>query len=212
MPDVRSTDGIQETKQRAHDWAQTRPEWGLAGNASFLIGPNRLREDVDLEGRAFLHSYDWTTDSDGSALESIFTGPLVVCQWINHQYYFSAIDNRIYGSGSKITHNPVGNFGVLQGNGGDLMGGLPLQSLKRTDTELQHEPLRLMVVVHSPANRVRTILDENESVNQLIRNNWIELEIIDPKKNNELVRIQEGTRCGKRTQDSQREQTKEAVT
>ncbi|MFB6347034.1 MAG: DUF2309 domain-containing protein [bacterium] len=189
MPTIDVQNSQDETKLRASDWAQTRPEWGLAKNASFIVGPNRLRENVDLDGRAFLHTYDWTTDPDGSALESIFTGPVVVCQWINHQYYFSAIDNGLYGSGSKITHNPVGNFGVLQGNGGDLMTGLPLQSLMKTDTEFQHEPLRILTLVHAPLERVQTILDKHQSIKQLVQNDWIGLSVIDPTQDNELIRI-----------------------
>jgi len=31
-------------------------------------------------------------------------------------------DTAVYGSGSKVTHNPVGNVGVYQGNGGDREG------------------------------------------------------------------------------------------
>jgi len=46
---------------------------------------------------------------------------MVVTQWINTQYYFATVDNAVYGSGSKVTHNPVGNVGVYQGNDGDLM-------------------------------------------------------------------------------------------
>lgn len=192
MPAVETSDGVQEVTERARDWAQTRPEWGLAGNASFIIGPNRLRKNADLEGRAFLHSYDWEQDPDGTALENIFTGPVVVCQWINHQYYFSAIDNRVYGSGSKITHNPVGNFGVLQGNGGDLMGGLPLQSLMKSDSELQHAPLRILTVVHAPLDRVRNILEAHPSVARLVENNWIHLTVLDPTKNNERFSLDDG--------------------
>jgi len=113
--------GVRETERRAADWAETRPEWGLAGNAAFVIGPRELTDGLDLDGRSFLHSYDWTTDPDGDALEAVVAGPMVVTQWINTQYYFATVDNAAYGSGSKVTHNPVGNVGVYQGNGGDLM-------------------------------------------------------------------------------------------
>jgi uncharacterized protein YbcC (UPF0753/DUF2309 family) len=188
MPGGNPDQSCADTRTRAGDWAQTRPEWGLAGNASFLIGPNALREEVDLQGRAFLHSYDWKQDENGSALEQIICGPLVVCQWINHQYYFSTVDNGIYGSGSKITHNPVGNFGVLQGNGGDLMGGLPLQSLMKTDTEFQHEPLRITNLIHAPLDRVRQILRDHEHVRDLVENDWIDLMVIDPERDNDVIR------------------------
>ncbi|WP_226021456.1 DUF2309 domain-containing protein [Halomicrobium salinisoli] len=183
-------DGVRETERRAADWAETRPEWGLAGNASFVIGPRELTEDRDLDGRAFLHSYDWSTDPDGDALEAIMTGPLVVTQWINNQYYFATVDNAVYGSGSKVTQNPVGNVGVYQGNGGDVMTGLPLQSLKVDDDQPYHQPLRLTAVIHAPVDRVEEILQRHEEVAQLIDNGWLHLTVVDPEQDNEPVHYQ----------------------
>ncbi|WP_340101336.1 DUF2309 domain-containing protein [Salinibaculum salinum] len=175
-----ATSGISETERRAADWAETRPEWGLAGNAGFVVGPRELTSDLDLDGRAFLHSYDWSTDPDGDALEAILTGPMVVTQWINNQYYFSTVDNAVYGSGSKVTHNPVGNIGVYQGNGGDLMTGLPLQSLMVADDEPYHQPLRLSTVIHAPVERVNAILADHEELANLLDNNWLSAAVVDP--------------------------------
>lgn len=42
------------------------------------------------------------TDLDGRV---ILTGPQVVAQWSNMEHYFSAVDNEVYGSDSKIYHN-----------------------------------------------------------------------------------------------------------
>ncbi|WP_332899523.1 DUF2309 domain-containing protein [Haladaptatus sp. CMSO5] len=175
--------GIRETERRAADWAETRPEWGLAGNAAFVIGPRALTENLDLDGRSFLHSYDWSTDSDGEALEAIMTGPMVVTQWINAQYYFSTVDNAVYGSGSKVTQNPVGNIGVYQGNGGDLMTGLPFQSLMADDDEPYHQPLRLSTVIHAPVERVTGVLANHEKLTELLDNNWLSLTVVDPTQN-----------------------------
>ncbi|WP_136716238.1 DUF2309 domain-containing protein [Halorientalis salina] len=172
--------GVSETERRAADWAETRPEWGLAGNAGFVIGPRELTSDLDLDGRAFLHSYDWSTDPDGDALEAILTGPLVVTQWINSQYYFSTVDNAVYGSGSKVTHNPIGNVGVYQGNGGDLMTGLPHQSLMAADDEPYHQPLRLSTVLHAPVERVTDVLADHEGLTELLDNDWLSLTVVDP--------------------------------
>jgi hypothetical protein len=177
-----SGSSIRETERRAADWAETRPEWGLAGNAGFVIGPRSLTEGLDLDGRSFLHSYDWRTDPDGVALETIMTGPLIVTQWINAQYYFATVDNAVYGSGSKVTHNPVGNVGVYQGNGGDLMTGLPLQSLVSADDEPYHQPLRLSAVIHAPIERVTGILAEHEGLAGLLDNDWLSLTVVDPQR------------------------------
>ncbi|RZH69096.1 DUF2309 domain-containing protein [Natrinema altunense] len=180
---------VDEVERKAADWAETRPEWGLAGNASFVIGPRELTADRDLDGRAFLHSYEWTTDPDGDALEAILTGPLVVTQWINNQYYFATVDTGVYGSGSKVTQNPVGNVGVVQGNGGDLLTGLPLQSLKRDDERPFHQPLRLTAVIHAPVERVTEILRDHEDVRVLLDNGWIgDLTVVDPERGNEPFR------------------------
>ena len=172
--------GVRETERRAADWAETRPEWGLAGNAGFIVGPRELTSDLDLDGRAYLHSYDWSTDPDGDALEAILTGPMVVTQWINAQYYFSTVDNSVYGSGSKVTHNPVGNVGVYQGNGGDLMTGLPLQSLMAAADEPYHQPLRLSTVVHAPVERVTDVLADHGELTELLDNDWLSLTVVDP--------------------------------
>ncbi|MFB6179852.1 MAG: DUF2309 domain-containing protein [Halorientalis sp.] len=174
--------GVRNTERRAADWAETRPEWGLAGNAGFVIGSRELTDDLDLDGRSFLHSYDWSTDESGDALEAIMTGPMVVTQWINTQYYFATVDNAVYGSGSKITHNPVGNVGVYQGNGGDLMTGLPLQSLMAADDDPYHQPLRLSTVIHAPVERVTDILRSHDDLATLLDNGWLSLTVVDPEQ------------------------------
>ncbi|WP_410765250.1 DUF2309 domain-containing protein [Haloferax sp. DFSO60] len=177
-----SSPGTREAERRAADWAETRPEWGLAGNAGFVVGPRSLTEDVNLDGRSFLHSYDWQKDESGDALAAIVGGPLVVTQWINSQYYFSTVDNAVYGSGSKVTQNPVGNVGVYQGNGGDLMTGLPLQSLMASDDVPYHQPLRLSTVIHAPVERVTDILEVNADVTDLLDNGWLSLTVVDPTR------------------------------
>ncbi|ELZ91626.1 hypothetical protein C440_14969 [Haloferax mucosum ATCC BAA-1512] len=178
-----SSPGTREVERRAADWAETRPEWGLAGNAGFVVGPRSLTQGFDLDGRSFLHSYDWRDDESGEALAAIVSGPMVVTQWINMQYYFSTVDNAVYGSGSKITHNPVGNVGVYQGNGGDLMTGLPLQSVMAADDDPYHQPLRLSVVIHAPVERVTSVLAENAAVTELLDNGWLSLTVVDPTQN-----------------------------
>jgi len=177
----KSDSGIcKKVETRAKDWAQVRPEWGLARNAAFIVGNRRITKGLDLEGRTFLHSYNWQDDKDGTALEIILTAPMVVAQWINSQYYFSTVDNNKYGSGSKVTHNVTGKIGVMQGNGSDLMTGLPLQSLMRDDNTLYHEPLRLMCVVHAPMERVSMLIERNEILQTLFNGDWVALTVIDP--------------------------------
>lgn len=166
--------------QRASDWAQVRPEWGLAGNAAFIVGPRSLTKDIDLKGRCFLHSYDWSQDREGQSLTAILTAPMVVGQWINAQYLFSTLDNVAYGGGSKITKNISGKIGIMQGNASDLMTGLPLQSVNSSDQQAYHQPARLLTVVYAPADMVKTIVDRQQILQKLIGNEWVSLVCIDP--------------------------------
>lgn len=164
----------------AMHWGEVRPEWGLAGNAAFIVGPRALTRDIDLEGRAFLHSYDWQADTDGTMLTTILTAPMVVAQWINCQYLFSTIDNDRYGSGDKVTQNVVGGIGVLQGNGGDLKVGLPRQSLFTDDGTPFHVPQRLLTVVLAPFAQVERVVESNDILGRLFGNGWVTLVVIDP--------------------------------
>ena len=113
-----------------------------------------MTEKISLEGRCFLHSYNWKEDEEEKTLEAILTAPLIVAQWINTQYFFSTLDNSIYGSGSKITDNIVGKMGVMQGNGSDLMHGLPLQSVYASDNQPYHDLQRLQIVCLAPIDRI----------------------------------------------------------
>lgn len=158
--------------RRSRDWSEVRPEWGLAGNAAFIIAPRSRTAGLDLGGRTFLHSYEHAQDPDLKVLELILTAPMVVTSWINLQYYASAVDNRAFGSGNKAIHNVTGQLGVLLGNGGDLMTGLPWQSVS-DGRRLQHEPLRLTVLVEAPRSAVQTILDRHAGVRDLVSNGWV---------------------------------------
>lgn len=159
---------------RARDWSEVRPEWGLAGCAAFIAAPRERTRGVDLGGRTFLHSYVYEQDSDGAILELIMTAPLVVASWINLQYYGSTVDNRAFGSGDKTLHNVVGGLGVLEGNAGDLRGGLPLQSVHDGDKPF-HEPLRLAAMIEAPIDAIETVLQKHAGVRDLFDNSWLRL-------------------------------------
>jgi uncharacterized protein len=181
---------VAHAQKKANDWGETRPEWGLAKNAGFIVGPRPLTKNHNLDGRCFLNSYNWETDTSGAALEGIMQGPMVVTQWINNHYYFSTVDNEVFGGGSKITHNITGKFGVVQGNGGDIKMGLPLQSLKKTDKEMYHQPLRLSLLIQAPVERVTDILSRNEHLKTLLDNEWIYLMVMNPLKENKIYHYQ----------------------
>ncbi len=183
---------VSTAERKANDWGETRPEWGLAKNAGFIVAPRNLTKNINLNSRCFLHSYDWKQDLEGAALEGIMQGPMVVTQWINNHYYFSTVDNNTFGGGSKITHNITGKFGVVQGNGGDLKMGLPLQSVSATDSEMYHQPLRLSVLINAPLSVITGILSRNENLKALLDNEWIYLMVMDGEDDNQIKTYQKG--------------------
>jgi uncharacterized protein YbcC (UPF0753/DUF2309 family) len=164
---------------RTMDWANTRPEWGLASNAAFIIGRRSLTRGLSLRGRAFLHSYNPDHDPEGAILEKIMTAPLVVGQWINMEHYFSAVDPWFWGSGSKIIHNVVSGVGVMLGSQSDLQTGLPLQTVN-DGPEHFHEPLRLLTVLEAPTERISKVIGKHAILQQLLHNQWLNLVAIDP--------------------------------
>ena len=170
------------TALRAQDWAQVRPEWGLARNAAFIVAPRSLTKHINLEGRSFLHSYEWEKDQDGASLTTILTAPMVVAQWINAQYLFATLDNVAFGGGSKVTKNITGKIGIMQGNASDLMHGLPLQSVFKSDEEAYHKPMRLTVIVYAPKAHIDPIIKQHAILQKLFGNGWVCLICHDPNE------------------------------
>lgn len=173
-------------KRHALDWTQVRPEWGLSKNAAFVIGRRALTRHLDLDGRVFLHSYDYRLDPKGRLLETILTGPLIVAQWINLEHFFSVVDNEAFGSGSKVYHNIVGRFGVVTGNLSDLRTGLPAQTMLRGD-QPYHQPMRLITLIEAPLALVEDQLARLYKPRELVRQGWIRLVVLDPETNQAQV-------------------------
>jgi len=177
--DLTNTERIDaEIIGRSTDWAQVRPEWGLAGCQAFIAAPRSRTQGLDLGGRSFLHSYDWRQDDGFGVLELIMTAPMVVASWISLQYYASTVENRLFGSGNKTLHNVVGRIGVLEGNAGDLRTGLPWQSV-HDGKRLQHDPLRLNVIIDAPIDAMNDVLSAHTSVRELCDNGWLQLLAMD---------------------------------
>lgn len=166
---------------RASDWAEMRPEWGLAGCAAFIAAPRSTTVGRDLKGRAFLHTYNWRVDDGFATLELILTAPVVVASWISLQYYGSTVAPHEFGAGNKLIHNVVGGIGVVQGNGGQLRTGLPWQAVHDGKT-LAHDPLRLSVMVEAPPEAITEVLRKHDAVRQLFDNGWLHLFALDGGK------------------------------
>ena len=174
------SEGEADVANRATDWAEVRPEWALAGCKAFIAAPRSRTAGRKLDGRAFLHDYDWTQDSENGfgVLELIMTAPVVVASWISLQYYGSTVAPQTLGSGDKLLHNVVGGIGVFEGNGGNLRAGLPWQSVHDGE-DFVHEPVRLTVCIEAPIEAMTDILERHEDVRNLFDNHWLHLLAMD---------------------------------
>lgn len=172
--------GERDIARRARDWAEVRPEWALAGCKAFIAAPRHRTSGRALEGRTFLHDYDWRQDEVNGfpVLELIMTAPVVVASWISLQYYGSTVAPQTFGAGNKLLHNVVGGIGVLEGNGGNLRAGLSWQSVHDGE-KLVHEPLRLSVCIEAPVEALTAILEKHPEVCALFDNRWLHLFAMD---------------------------------
>jgi uncharacterized protein YbcC (UPF0753/DUF2309 family) len=164
--------------RRSRDWAETRPEWGLAGCSAFIAAPRARTAGKSLDGRAFLHDYDWQQDMNFSVLELILTAPVVVASWISLQYYGSTVAPEIFGGGNKLLHNVTGGIGVVEGHAGLLRAGLPWQSV-HDGMRYIHDPLRLSVCIEAPRDAMTDILRRHATLRALFDNVWLHLFALD---------------------------------
>lgn len=162
---------------RAASPDQVRAELGHQGCALAFIGPRRLSQGIFWDRRSFLISYDPAKDPDGTWLEAQLQGNGVVGVGIQMDYYFSRLQNGLFGSGSKVTHNVNGLFGVFEGGSGDLRTGLAQQMVEL------HEPMRLLVVVEAELETVGAIHQRHSYLRQLLDNAWVFLAVKPPQRN-----------------------------
>ena len=126
-------------------------------------------------------SYDCTQDPDGRILEGILLAIGPVGAGINLEYYFSTVNNERFGCGTKVPHNVVGLFAVMEGTSSDLRTGLPRQMIEI------HEAMRLQLLVEAKPRILEEIYARQESLRELIAGNWLYLSIIDPDDG--LIRV-----------------------
>ena len=153
-------------------WWQPFPEFGLAGNVGAIIAPRALTANVDLGGKYFLHDYDVTTDSDGSKLANILTGPGTVMQMINSQYNFTVCDPQNFSAGDKTRLNVFTQAGALAGSGGSLKRGMPWQAIGQSADQPIHNPIRLQIFITAPQELINRALAQS-SISQMLDNGWI---------------------------------------
>lgn len=166
---------LRHVTYRSYDSGEVRPELNHATNSGVVVGRRELTKGKSLDRRVFLPSYDPFNDDDkGTNLEYVLTPAMVVASGINLEYLLSTINSKIYGAGTKVPLNIVGNIGVSQGTAGDLRIGLPSQM-----TEM-HIPIRSLFIIDAPVNRVEAVLNRNTKLYNLVKNEWVKMCIRDP--------------------------------
>jgi uncharacterized protein len=163
-------------KQRSVSFFEPRPELGHGTNALCIVGNRALTRNLFLDRRAFMNSYDYRTDLDGTFLANVIAPLPVVCGGINLEYYFSRMDNSKLGAGTKLPHNVMGLIGVSNSSDGDLRAGLPLQMVE------VHDPIRLLMIVeHDPQVMLR-VISASPALYEWFAGEWIHLVVLYPEE------------------------------
>jgi len=167
-------EALRHVEQRAEDLSQVRPEYNHATDALCFVGRREWSRGLFIDRRVFLTSYDPAQDDEESSiLLRILGAAIPVCAGINLEYYFSCVDNRKYGSGSKLPHNIASLLGVMEGATSDLRTGLYQQMVEI------HEPMRLLFVIESTPEVMLSIMDRHEGIGRLCRGEWVQLALLD---------------------------------
>ncbi|MFC0774662.1 YbcC family protein [Terrimonas alba] len=155
---------------------EPRPELGHGTNTLAIIGRRETTKGLFLDRRAFLNSYDYTTDPDGTILTGVMKPIGLVCGGINLEYYFSRVDNIKMGAGTKLPHNVMGLFGVANSSDGDLRPGLPWQMIE------VHDPVRLLVIVEHQPDIVLKAIQSSPEVFEWYKNEWVHIVSFHPEE------------------------------
>jgi uncharacterized protein len=155
---------------------EPRPELGHGTNTLAIIGRREVTKGLFLDRRAFLNSYDHTTDPEGAILTNVMKPIGLVCGGINLEYYFSRVDNIKMGAGTKLPHNVMGLFGVANSSDGDLRPGLPWQMIE------VHDPVRLLVIVEHKPEIVLKAVQSSDEVFEWYKNEWVHIIALHPEE------------------------------
>ena len=171
---------LEQVRKAIHDRSvslfEPRPELGHGTNTLAIIGRRQTTKGLFLDRRAFLNSYDFSTDPDGAILTAVMRPIGLVCGGINLEYYFSRVDNIKMGAGTKLPHNVMGLFGVANSSDGDLRPGLPWQMIE------VHDPVRLLVIVEHKPEIVLKAIQSSPDVFEWYKNEWVHIVALDPEE------------------------------
>ncbi|TWU34546.1 hypothetical protein Q31b_55000 [Novipirellula aureliae] len=172
--DLTPTEALRHVEQRSEDLSQVRPEYNHATDAMCFVGRRDWSRGLFLDRRTFLTSYDPAVDDEEqSILLGILSAAIPVCAGISLEYYFSAVDNGKFGSGSKLPHNIASLLGVMEGATSDLRTGLYQQMVEI------HEPMRILFVIETTPDAMRSVMQRHVGIRRLVEGEWVQLALID---------------------------------
>ena len=137
-------------------------------------------------------SYDSSGDKDGEILRNHVDVIFRVCAGINLEYYFSFVDNEVFGAGGKQPHNVTSMMGVMTGYKSDLRLGLPWQMVEI------HEPSRIIIPIEASREKFLNIIPSlSIGTQNLINNAWVRVIILEGTEaylfqNGEMLEIERG--------------------
>lgn len=176
---INSTNSLKKVhesiKRRSVSLFEPRPELNHATNAMAIVGRRVLSNQLFLDRRSFLNSFDYRVDPKGDYLAGILGAVAPVGGGINLEYYFSKVDNHKLGAGTKLPHNVMGLIGVANGIDGDLRPGLPSQMIE------VHDPVRLLVVVEHLPEVAMYAITKNPATYEWFKNEWVKLVVVNPE-------------------------------
>lgn len=164
----------EEALARSYMLAEARPEYGHATNAICIVGPRQVTKGLFFDRRSFLVSYESRIDHDSSILLGILRAVVPVCGGINLEYLFSAMDNEVYGAGTKLPHNIVSLVGIMNGTSSDLRTGLPTQMIEI------HEPVRQLLVVVAREDQLEKVIKSDPMIARNFTGGWMRVALLDP--------------------------------
>lgn len=176
----------EEAVARSYMLAEARPEYGHATNALCIVAPRAFSKGLFFDRRSFLVSYDSSIDHDSSILLGILRAVVPVCGGINLEYLFSAMDNEVYGAGTKLPHNIVSLVGIMNGTSSDLRTGLPTQMVEI------HEPVRLLVVIVATREQLESVIASDAAIHRSFSGGWIKVALKEPQRDELWVRASSG--------------------
>lgn len=165
---------LEQVRKRSVSLFEPRPELNHATNTLCIVGRRTLTQNVFLDRRVFLNSYDAAIDPEGEILTKILSAAVPVCGGINLEYFFSRVDNEKFGAGTKLPHNVMGLIGVANGIDGDLRPGLPSQMIE------VHDPIRLLMIVEHSKDVALKAIQRIPAAFEWIQNDWMIYMSIDP--------------------------------